>query len=181
MLASLGIYVAFVTFGIPNLPFQLASAAIYGLWPGFFLNYLGVNIGAFGALALARALGRKSLENLFGERLRVLNELIGRGGFRLLLLLRLIPLVPFNVINYAAGISRLRKRDYLAANLVGMIPITFIHSALGSAAATLNLRDPRSWLEPRLLLPLLAIVAMMIVAVVFTRRGDRSARSEPAP
>src|SRR4051812_48678880 len=68
MLAYIAIYVVFVTLGLPNLPFQLLAGAIYGMWRGVLLMYVGVNIGALTAFTLARVLGRRGFENFFGEK-----------------------------------------------------------------------------------------------------------------
>lgn len=129
----LAVYILFVTLGLPNLPFQLAAGAIYGVLPAFIMMYTGVNIGAVTAFALARGLGQKAIEDIWGHHLKVLNQRIESGGFYFVLALRLIPLMPFNAINYASGISRMRFCDYLLANVLGTIPLTLVHIIIGHA------------------------------------------------
>lgn len=164
------VYITIVSFGLPNLPFQLAAGALYGIWPAFLMMYLGVNCGAMGAFTLARVLGRTSIEQIFGHRLLNLNRRIETGGFQFILYLRLIPLMPFNAINYASGVSRIPTRTYISANILGMLPLTFVHVALGHAAGTLSLSDPESWKKPELFLPVLIAVVFLVAGIALGRR-----------
>ncbi len=164
------IYAAIVSLGLPNMPFQLAAGALYGIGVSFVMMIVGVNLGALGAFFIARRLGRHGVEELFGHRLIELNRSIEKGGFRFVLILRLIPFMPFNAVNYAAGISRLKLRDYLLANLVGMIPLTTVHVILGSAAGEIDLTHPRSWLAPKVFIPLCVTALMLGTAIYFYRR-----------
>lgn len=164
-------YIGLVTLGLPNLPFQLAAAAIYGFWKAFIMMYLGVNIGALTAFAFARMMGRKSLEALLGHRLSGLNQKIGRGGFRFLLVLRLIPLMPFNLINYASGLSRISVKDYIASGVLGMLPLTLLHVAFGSAAASISLSDPTTWTSPKIFLPILGVFFSFLVAIKYKKKS----------
>ncbi|MBI3556646.1 MAG: TVP38/TMEM64 family protein [Deltaproteobacteria bacterium] len=172
-LAFILFYALIVSFGLPNMPFQLAAGALYGISVSFVMMIAGVNLGALGAFFIARRLGRKGVEELFGHRLIELNRRIEKGGFRFVLVLRLIPLMPFNAVNYAAGISRLKLRDYVTANLVGMIPLTLVHVILGSAAGEIDLTLPGSWLAPKVLLPLCVSGLMLLSAIFFFRGRER--------
>ena len=171
--AYVTVYAAIVSFGLPNMPFQLAAGAVYGIGTGFAMMIVGVNLGALGAFFMARRLGRKAVEDLFGHRLIILNRSIEKGGFTFVLVLRLIPLMPFNAVNYAAGISRLRLRDYILANIVGMIPLTLVHVTLGSAASHIDLTRVSSWTDPKVLFPLCVTFLMLAFAVFFYRRRTR--------
>ncbi|MEW6058477.1 MAG: VTT domain-containing protein [Bdellovibrionota bacterium] len=126
------VYICLVTFGLPNLPFQIAAGSIYGSTTAFLMMYLGVNFGAFMAFSLARTLGRKGIEELWGHKLEGLNKRIEKGGLKMLLIMRLIPMLPFNATNYASGISRLKTRDYVLATALGTLPLTFLHVYFGS-------------------------------------------------
>lgn len=172
-LAFTAAYIIIVTFGLPNLPFQLAAGAVYGTWRAFGLMYAGVNLGALTAFFLARTMGRASVEELLGARLQGLNSTIEKGGFRFLLTLRLIPLMPFNAINYASGLSRLKIRDYLAANVLGMFPLTLLHVMFGDAAGSLDLSNPRSWLDPKVIISLGGALTALAIAVIYHLRHRR--------
>jgi uncharacterized membrane protein YdjX (TVP38/TMEM64 family) len=127
------VYIACLAVGMPNLPFQLAAGAIYGIWPAYVMMFIGVNLGALGAFLVARYLGRRSLEQLVGHKLIDLNRAIERKGNRYLLVLRLIPMVPFNAVNFASGLSRMRISVYIAATVIGTIPLTLLHVSVGHA------------------------------------------------
>lgn len=170
------IYIGFVTFGIPNLPLQLMCGAVYGMWWAYVMMYIGVNIGALTAFSMGRLLGRKGIEELWGHRLKGLNGMIERGGFRLILILRLLPLMPFNSINYGSGISRVRVKTYMAATLLGTIPLTFLHVTLGDAAGTLDLGKASSWMHPKIFVPLVLAGCLMIFALMWGRIQQKRQR-----
>jgi uncharacterized membrane protein YdjX (TVP38/TMEM64 family) len=125
------VYVLCLAVGMPNLPFQLAAGAIYGIWRAYVMMYISVNLGALAAFAVARYLGRRSVEQLAGQKLTDLNRAIERKGNRYLLVLRLIPLVPFNAVNFASGLSRMPFSLYAAATAIGTLPLTLVHVVAG--------------------------------------------------
>jgi uncharacterized membrane protein YdjX (TVP38/TMEM64 family) len=133
MAVYVALYVACLAVGMPNLPFQLAAGAIYGIWRAYVMMFIGVNLGAVAAFLVARYLGRKSIEQLFGHKLMDFNRVIERKGNRYLLVLRLIPLVPFNAVNFASGLSRMPLSTYIAATMIGTFPLTLVHVAVGHA------------------------------------------------
>jgi len=178
VLAYIVIYTMFVALGLPNLPFQLAAGVIYGPFLAFLMMYIGVNVGASIAFVLSRFLGRKSIEEFGGMRLKKLNDRINadrKGGFRLLLILRLIPLLPFNAINYAAGISRIRAKPYIFATLVGTLPLTFLHVWIGHCAGEaslqhgISLTSAQFWTNPKLFIPI-AVLILFFLGSVFIRK-----------
>lgn len=93
-------------------------------------------LGAAPAFPLARSLGRDAVERLTGTRLQRVDQLLARRGLLAVLAVRLVPLVPFSAINYAAGLSTVRRRDYAWGTAVGIIPGTLSHVALGSGLAS---------------------------------------------
>jgi uncharacterized membrane protein YdjX (TVP38/TMEM64 family) len=70
-------------------------------------------------------------------RFAALDRAVGRQGFKIVLLTRLSPLFPFNVLNYAYGLTRVSLRDYVLASWMGMLPATILYVYLGSAAKSL--------------------------------------------
>jgi len=88
---------------------------------------IAANIGATAAFLLARALGREGIERLLGGRLKGLDAATGQHGFVGLLILRLIPLVPFNALNFGAGLTAMRWRDYVLATVIGILPGTIVY------------------------------------------------------
>jgi uncharacterized membrane protein YdjX (TVP38/TMEM64 family) len=112
-------------------------------------------IGATLAYGMARMLGRGFVERLFGGRFAAFDQRIGEHGFTGLLLIRLLPLFPFNAVNFGCGLTGIRLRDYVLATAIGIVPGTFVYQFLfakfGRRILTEGLRleylaDPELWL-----------------------------------
>jgi uncharacterized membrane protein YdjX (TVP38/TMEM64 family) len=95
---------------------SLAAGGLFGVALGALLTVLGASIGAVGSFYLGRALGRDEVERIAGPRARRLDSFLRRHGFTTVLYLRLVPVVPFNVFNYACGATGVRGQDYFAGN-----------------------------------------------------------------
>lgn len=115
-------YAVAVTFGLPATAFTLAGGALFGFGTGLLLNWLGATIGAVLAFSFAGALCGDECRELLGRRGTALGELAATHGFLGTLRLRLIPVVPFNLLNYGAALAGVRRRDYVLATALGIIP-----------------------------------------------------------
>jgi len=121
-------YIAVTTIGLPALPLTLAGGAIFGVGAGIALTWLGATLGATGAYLLARALGGDALRRLLGDRAGTLDRMLGDGAFLTMLRLRLIPVVPFNALNFGAGLAGARLTHYVAATAIGILPGTSVYT-----------------------------------------------------
>lgn len=117
-------YAVTAGFGLPATAFTLAGGAIFGTALGSLLNWIGATLGALTAYGLARQLGSSAVRNLLGRHARLLESLTGKTGFAALLRLRLIPIVPFNALNFAAGLAPVPFRSYALSTALGIIPGT---------------------------------------------------------
>lgn len=127
------VYAVSAALALPGSALTLAGGAVFGLWPGVALNLAGATVGATVAFLLARGLGRDFVSRRLRGRAAALDRKAERHGFRGILLLRLVPLVPFNALNYGAGLSAVRLRDYVLASAVGMLPGTFAYTYFADA------------------------------------------------
>ena len=127
------IYVAATTVGLPGSVLTLAGGAIFGVAGGTLLNWLGATIGATSAYLLARALGEDAVRGLLGKHAAALDKLSGARGFLTLLRLRLIPIVPFNALNFGAGLAGVKGRPYISATALGILPGTAIYTYFADA------------------------------------------------
>ena len=127
------LYAFSTALGMPGTVPTLAGGAIFGVARGMLFNTIGANLGALGAFLIARYLGRDFVERVLKGKGAVLDEKIGEHGFSTMLYLRLIPLVPFNALNFGAGISRVSLRDYVLGTLIGMIPGTLVYTYFADA------------------------------------------------
>lgn len=127
------VYIVVATIGLPGLPLTLAGGAIFGVASGIALTWLGATLGATGAYLLARALGGDALRRLLGARAGTLDRILGDGAFLTMLRLRLIPVVPFNALNFGAGLAGLRLSHYVAATAIGILPGTSVYTYFADA------------------------------------------------
>lgn len=132
-LVFIPLYALGTAFGMPGTIPTLAGGAIFGVVRGMLFNTIGANLGAFGAFLLARYLGRDFVARILKGKAANLDEKIGEHGFGTMLYLRLIPLVPFNALNFGAGISRISLRDYVLGSLIGMLPGTLVYTYFADA------------------------------------------------
>ena len=82
----------------------------------------GALLSAAGAFGLSRSLGRRAVERVDNDRLRRLDALLRRRGLLAVIGIRLVPLLPFNALNYLCGLTAVRTRDYIAGTVVGSCP-----------------------------------------------------------
>lgn len=133
------IYAAATVLALPGLLLTMVGGAVFGFGFGLMLNWTGAFLGACGAYLLARGLGRDAVRSLLGDRLRSVDDIARTHGFLGMLRLRLIPLVPFNALNYGAALVGVRLRDFALATAIGIVPgaaiYTYFADALVSGAA----------------------------------------------
>lgn len=161
--------VALVALAVPGTLTTIAAGVLYGPVSGSALALVSASVGATVAFAISRRFGRAAVESLLGPRSSAVDARLAASGWRGLLVLRLIPLVPFNALNYAAGLSNLSARAYIVGTVLGILPGTIALTVLSSSA-----HDPTS--------PLFVSTAavVLVLIVVSTVAGRRSRRVEPA-
>jgi uncharacterized membrane protein YdjX (TVP38/TMEM64 family) len=142
----------------------LATAAglLFGVGWGSALAVAGFTAGAMIAFAVARGLGRDTVRGWLGERLRVVETVFARRGVEATLVIRLLPVVPFTLANYAAGVTAVKARDFALGTALGLVPSTVLAAVLGDALSDLG--SPRS-------LVALAIWGVLAVAGVWWGRN----------
>jgi uncharacterized membrane protein YdjX (TVP38/TMEM64 family) len=127
------VYSLATALALPGSLLTIVGGAVFGFWWGLLLNSLGANIGANAAFRLSRGLGREGVERIVGSRLGGFDHATAQHGFWGLLVLRLIPLVPFNALNFGSGLTAMRWRDYALATVVGILPGTVVYTFFADA------------------------------------------------
>ena len=121
---------------VPVAVIMLANGLVFGLWRGALISLAGGLIGALAAYGIGRLLGRTVLERaLPAAGLRMADALMAKYGRWALVLNRWIPGVPGDPVSYAAGITKVPARLFLALTVVGLVPANLITAYLGSQAA----------------------------------------------
>ena len=133
----LGYAVATVAF-IPGSLLTLAAGAIFGLVKGTLYTLCGATLGASGSFLVARYVARRAIERKIAghAKFAVIDKAVGQEGFKIVALLRLSPIFPFNLLNYGLGLTRVRFIDYLLAS-IAMLPGTLLYVYYGKAAGSL--------------------------------------------
>ena len=130
----LGYAVAAVAF-VPGSILTLAAGAIFGLVWGAIYVFVAATLGASLAFLVSRHLARAAIEKKIAgnKRFAAIDRAVGAQGRKLVFLLRLSPIFPFNLLNYALGLTKVSFTDYAVAS-VGMIPGTILYVYYGKLA-----------------------------------------------
>lgn len=177
----LGYAVATVAF-IPGSLMTLAAGAIFGLAKGTVVVFTGATIGSALAFLISRYIARSAIERRIEGNLKfsAVDRAVASEGSKIVFLLRLSPVFPFNLLNYSLGLTSVRFRDYLAAS-VGMIPGSFLYvyygKALGSLAAVAGGGDVERGLGYWSVL-ILGLVATAVVTALVTKVARKALRLE---
>jgi len=139
----------------PDGILALAGGLIFGFGLGSVYIMLGALCGGTLSFYFARIYGKKMHEKLSHEKLITFQKSVKKHGFVMILLLRLVPLVPFNIISYSAGFSTIRYRDFFFATLLGMIPGVMVYANIG--AQSLGVGTKEFWMAIGLLVGLIVI------------------------
>lgn len=127
-------------------PAEIVDAAagfVYGFFPALALVMTGWLLNGVICWAIGRSVARPLLDRWFGpERFERVEAMIERGGPTLLLALRLIPILPFSLVSYAAGAARVPAWRFLWTTALGYLPITAISVYFGTRLEGLSLTDP---------------------------------------
>jgi uncharacterized membrane protein YdjX (TVP38/TMEM64 family)/rhodanese-related sulfurtransferase len=118
---------------VPGSLFGLAGGALFGPALGTIVNLVGATLGAVVAFLIARYAAADLVKNKAGARLKKLIAGVEAEGWRFVALVRLVPLFPFSLSNYALGLTRIPFSQYVFASLVCMIPGTLAYTWLGHA------------------------------------------------
>lgn len=172
-----GYAVAAVAF-VPGSFLTLAAGVVFGMGAGTVYVLIGATLGAAAAFTVSRHLARGAFERrlLTDPRFIAIDQAIAREGRKVAFLLRLSPLFPFTLLNYALGLTRIRFADFLLAS-VGMLPGTLLYvysgKVAGDLAAVAAGRSPAQGLGYYLVLGL-GLAATLFVALLVARLARRA-------
>lgn len=163
-IAYIALFTLLPAFFFPVAVLALAGGLLFGLFWGSIYTFIGAVFNCSLMFFLARYAGRKKVQILLEKKLspvwqQRLQNLNSSGGFLLLVILRLIPAVPYNLINYAFGLTAMPFRTYLLASAIGIIPGTLAFINIGDKA--LDITSPDFWIAIGLLLALLVVTGFL--------------------
>ena len=178
------VYVLCTVLFVPGSVITIGSGTLFGLKTGFIVVVLGANLGALCAFLLARSFLREKVMSWAAgnAKFRSLDQAIGKKGFKMVLLTRLSPVFPFVLLNYLLGLTAVRPSAYALANLLGMLPATFLFVYIGAAArdAVAGQADAAAGFYQQLLkyVGLLATVAVVVIVTRIARKALREAEQQ---
>lgn len=160
----IGLFILLPAFFFPVAVLALAGGLLFGLWWGSVYTFIGAVLNCAMMFLLARYVGRSQVQRLVEQKLspqwqRRLQMADGKEGFLLLIILRLIPAVPYNLINYTFGLTSISFSSYLLASAIGIIPGTFAFINIGDK--TLEAGSPSFWIAIGLLVLLLVVTGLL--------------------
>jgi len=165
------IYALAAVLFLPGSVLTLAGGALFGPVLGTFYNLTGATLGATLAFLIARYLASDWVAERTGGRVRQLINGVEGEGWRFVAFVRLVPLFPFNLLNYALGLTRLRLVPYVIATYIFMLPGAIAYTYLGYAGREAIAGGEGMIQKGLLALALLAVVAFLPRLIGNLRRG----------
>lgn len=172
-------YVAATVAFIPGSVLTLAAGAIFGLMSGLVYVFIAATVGSAAAFLISRYIARPVIENRIqnNKRFAAIDRAIGRKGLKIVILLRLSPMFPFNLSNYALGLTSVSFTDYVFAS-PAMLPGTLLYVYYGKIASDVamlaggvSMRGPAYYAILGL-----GLVAMITVTTLVTRTARQALR-----
>ena len=162
---------------LPALVLTLGAGFLYGrLYGTLLVSPASVAVAAI-AFLLGRTLLRSRVEKKIAgdKRFAAIDKAVAENGFKIVFLLRLSPVIPFNLLNYALGVTRVPFVTYLGASAAGMLPGTFLYVSLGAAATSAAQLGRQSGPPAALWVGIAATVVVVVLITLIARRALRAA------
>lgn len=184
-LAFIAIYILACVLFVPGSILSIGAGAVFGLFWGAIYVSIGATLGASAAFLVGRYLARdwvaRKIES--NPRFKAIDDAVAREGWKIVGLTRLSPVFPFNLLNYAYGLTRVSLRDYFLASWIGMIPGILLYvyiGSLGGDLARVAAMGPGAMERPAAawLVNALGFVATVLLVIYVTRIGARALREK---
>lgn len=183
-LSYVGLYIVGTILLIPGVLMSFVGAVLFGVWEGTLYTWTAAVVGATLSFLVAKGLGRDFVEGLLGGRLAALDQRLRLHGFSGLLVIRLIPLFPFNGVNFGCGLTSIRPRDYVLATAIGILPGTFVYQFLFARFGQKILDEGFAWgdlADPVLIGAMGLFVLFLFVGKVVAARLSETSKESANP
>ncbi len=164
-------YALATALSLPGWIFTVSAGVIYGIIGGTLVALCGAVIGAALAFLVARYFLRQNIEEITqrNPRFAAIDKAIGKNGWKIVGLLRLSPLIPFNLSNYFYGITSISFGAYVLVSAVGMIPGTLLYAYLGAIGQTGISGGPSLHNKWQFVLLTVGLIATIAVTILVSR------------
>jgi len=136
------IYILLYTCGtlliLPSTPLNITGGAIFGIWWGTLWTTIAALVAAIAAFAFTRTVGKELVSQKLGDRWAVADIEIRQGGLFYLFAIRLLPIIPYGIVNFVAGLTSIKFKDYLLGTLLGTLPGVLPFVMMGAGITELS-------------------------------------------
>lgn len=132
-IAYIALYVVATVLVLPSTALNLTGGAIFGPWLGTVWTSLGAIIAAIVAFAFTRTVGREAIAKRLAGRWQAMDAQMRQGGLFYMFAIRLVPIMPYGLVNFAAGLTSISFKDYLLGTVIGTVPSVLPFVLLGSS------------------------------------------------
>lgn len=181
-LAFILLYIVATVAFLPGSILTLGAGVVFGVVMGSIYVFIGATIGASAAFLVGRYLARSWVAKKIAgnNKFRAIDEAVGREGLKIVLLTRLSPIFPFNLLNYAYGVTGVSLKDYFLGS-VGMIPGTIMYVYIGSLAgsiATIGTEAQPDNPGVQWAIRIIGFIATVVVTVYVTKVARKALEDE---
>jgi uncharacterized membrane protein YdjX (TVP38/TMEM64 family) len=164
-LIYIAIYVLATVLILPSTALNLTAGAIFGLWWGTLWTSIAAILAAVVSFSFTRTVGRDVVALKLGRNFREMDDRFQQGGIFYMFALRLLPIIPYGLVNFTAGLTSIKFRDYFLGTLLGTVPGILPFVMLGS----FGLRAIQTG-EILPLLGALSLIALLVVGATWYKR-----------
>lgn len=164
-LIYIAIYVLATVLILPSTALNLTAGAIFGLWWGTLWTSIAAMIAAVVSFSFTRTVGRDVVALKLGRNFREMDDRFQQGGIFYMFALRLLPIIPYGLVNFTAGLTSIKFRDYFLGTLLGTVPGILPFVMLGS----FGLRAIQTG-EILPLLGALSLIALLVAGATWYKR-----------
>ncbi|MGL5087047.1 MAG: TVP38/TMEM64 family protein [Clostridium sp.] len=150
---------------IPTNLLALVGGGLFGPIKAILFTSIGFLISGTIAFYLARLLGRDFVAGILKKRFSKFENLMSESGFKYLFILRLPPLIPYDPLSYACGLTNMKYKDFILASILGVIPETICYSIIGT-----SFKNPFS---PQFVIPVVILIIGTISAKFLIGKGKK--------
>lgn len=125
------LYVIATVLVFPSTPLNMLGGAIFGLWFGLVWTSFAAIVAAIVSFVFARTLGREAVAKRLAGRWQAMDVGMRQGGVSYMFAIRMVPMMPYGLVNFAAGLTSVRFRDYVVGTALGTVPTIFPYVLLG--------------------------------------------------
>ena len=149
----------------PIAPLSLAAGLVFGVVWGTIYLMVAALLGTSATFMISRFFGRRLVEKFLKGKFNNLDEKLQNNGFVTVLFFRIVPLVPYEVLNYVSGLSKIKFKDYFFATLLGLVPGVIISAFFGGSLG--EIQSFKDIFAPKFLISIGLIVLIIAVPVIY--------------